>query len=128
LRDGLENTANPTVNTIMITPYTYTAYYNNTTGGIAPEQFLERNITTLRLRDVTVNYDIPEKLAKRTGFISGAGLYITLTDVFLLTNYTGTDPDVNGNNPSTAGAGGYGIDYGSMGRPLGVNVGLRIKL
>jgi ferric enterobactin receptor len=67
-------------------------------------------------------------LTKRTGFLSNAGVYLTLTDVFLITNYSGMDPDTNGNNPSTGGAGGYGIDYGSMGRPLGVNMGLRIKL
>jgi len=128
LRDGLENTANPTLNNIMITPYTYTGYYNNTTGGIAPEQFLERDIKTLRLRDVTLAYDLPQSIAAKIKFISSAGLFVTFTDVFLITNYTGIDPDVNGNTPATNGAGGYGIDYGSMGRPLGVNLGLRIKL
>ncbi|HEY0667864.1 MAG TPA: SusC/RagA family TonB-linked outer membrane protein [Sphingobacteriaceae bacterium] len=128
LKDGLENTDNPTKNTIMITPYTYSTYYTSTTGSLAPEQFLERNIKTLRLRDVTVSYDFPPSLTKRTGFLSNAGVYLTLTDVFLLTNYSGMDPDTNGNNPSTGGGGGYGIDYGSMGRPLGVNMGLRIKL
>jgi ferric enterobactin receptor len=53
LADGLENTANPTINNIMITPYLNSNYYISTTGGIAPEQFLERDINTLRLRDVT---------------------------------------------------------------------------
>ena len=128
LRDGLENTANPTVNQIMITPYTYTSYYNNTVGGIAPEQFFEKDIKTIRLRDVTVSYNLPASVAAKTGFLTGIGMYVTFTDLFLITNYTGTDPDVNGNNPSTSGSGGYGIDYGSMGRPLGVNIGLRIKL
>lgn len=128
LKDGLENTANPTINTIMITPAQYTNYYTLTTGGIAPEQFLEHDINTLRLREVTFAYDIPKSLTARTKFISSLGVYVTLTDVFLLTNYGGTDPDTNGNNPSTAGIGGFGIDYGSMGRPLGINLGLRIKL
>lgn len=128
LKDGLENTANPTLNTIQITPATYSTYYTSTTGSLAPEQFFEKNINTLRLRDVTLSYDLPSKVAARTGFLSSIGMYVTFTDLFLLTNYTGQDPDVNGNNPSTSGAGGYGIDYGSMGRPLGVNVGLRIKL
>lgn len=128
LLDGLENTANPTPNTIMITPAQYTLYYTNTSGGIAPEQFLEKNIKTLRLRDVTFSYDLPQSIASKTGFLSNVGVFVTFTDLFLITNYTGTDPDVNGNNPATAGIGGYGIDYGSMGRPLGVNMGLRIKL
>lgn len=128
LQDGLENSATPTVNNIMITPYLYSNYYTNTTGGIAPEQFFERDINTLRLRDVTLSYDLPASLASKSRFLSSAGLYVTFTDLFLITNYSGTDPDVNGNTPATGGAGGYGIDYGSMGRPLGVNIGLRIKL
>lgn len=128
LADGLENSANPTVNNIMITPYTYSTYYTSTTGSLAPEQFLERNIKTLRLRDITVGYDLPQSLAAKTKFLSSIGLFVTLTDVFLLTNYTGSDPDVNGNTPAVGGSGGYGIDYGSLGRPLGVNMGLRIRL
>lgn len=128
LKDGLENTANPTINQIVITPYTYSNYYSSTTGSIAPEQFLEKNIKTLRLRDVTVAYELPQSLTKRTGFLTGLSFYVTFTDLFLITNYTGIDPDVNGNNPATGGAGGYGIDYGSMGRPKGVNMGLRIRL
>ncbi|PST83981.1 SusC/RagA family TonB-linked outer membrane protein [Pedobacter yulinensis] len=128
LQDGLENTDNPTRNNIMITPYRYSTYYTSTTGGIAPEQFFERDIYTIRLRDITLNYDFSPSFISKTGFISSLGLYATLTDVFLITNYTGMDPDTNGNNPSTPGPGSFGIDYGSMGRPLGVNLGLRIKL
>ncbi|MES2651459.1 MAG: SusC/RagA family TonB-linked outer membrane protein [Bacteroidota bacterium] len=128
LKDGLENTANPTKNNIMITPYLNTNYYISTTGSLAPEQFVERDIKSLRLRDVTIGYDLPQKFTARTKFLSSLGMYVTLTDVFLLTNYSGTDPDTNGNNPATGGSGGYGIDYGSMGRPLGVNIGLRVRL
>ncbi|WP_443937354.1 SusC/RagA family TonB-linked outer membrane protein [Pedobacter sp. MW01-1-1] len=128
LKDGLENTANPTRNTIAVTPAVNSNYYSSTTAGIAPEMFVEHNIKAFRLRDVTLNYQFPRKLIQRTGFISDFGLYVTLTDVFLITNYSGMDPDVNGNNPSVGGLGGYGIDYGNMGRPLGVNIGLRIKL
>ncbi|MBB6237417.1 TonB-linked SusC/RagA family outer membrane protein [Pedobacter sp. AK013] len=128
LKDGLENTANPTINTILITPSANTNYYSSTTSGIAPEMFVEKNIKSLRLRDVTISYDFPSKMLSRTNFLQGLGAYVTLTDVFLITNYSGTDPDANANNPSLGGAGGYGIDYGNMGRPLGVNIGFRLKL
>lgn len=128
LKDGLENTANPTPNNIVITPATNSNYYSSTVSGIAPEMFVEKNIKALRLRDITIGYDLPSNLITRTKFISNLGLFVTLTDVFLITNYSGIDPDVNGNNPSLGGLGGYGIDYGNMGRPLGVNLGLRIKL
>ncbi len=80
------------------------------------------------MRDVTFSYDLPQALAAKTKFISSLGIFVTFTDLFLITNYTGVDPDVNGNSPATGGVGGYGIDYGTMGRPKGVNMGLRIKL
>jgi ferric enterobactin receptor len=128
LEDGLENTDNPTINNIMITPYLNTNYYTNTNGGIAPSQFFEKDINALRLRDVTISYDLPSSVAAKTGFLSSVGFYVTFTDLFLITNYTGVDPDTNGNTPASGGAGGYGIDYGTMGRPKGMNLGLRIKL
>ncbi len=128
LRDGLENTANPTVNTIMVTPYANTNYYTSTTGGIAPDMFVEKDVNTLRLRDITLSYDVPAKFLSKTRVISNLSAFVTLTDVFLITNYSGTDPEANSNNPSLGGAGGFGIDYGSMGRPLGVNIGFRLKL
>lgn len=128
LNDGLQNTDNPTINTILVTPATNSNYYSSTTAGIAPEMFVEKNIKSLRLRNINFAYDFPAKVISRTRFISGLGMFVTLTDVFLLTNYSGMDPDVNGNNPSVGGMGGYGIDYGNMGRPLGVNLGLRVKL
>jgi hypothetical protein len=90
--------------------------------------FVEKNIKSLRMRDITLGYNFsPEVLAKRR-LVQGLGVFLTLTDVFLITNYSGIDPDVNGNNPSLGGGGGYGIDYGNMGRPLGVNMGLRVRL
>jgi len=128
LKDGLENTANPTLNTIAVTPAFNSNYYSSTVAGIAPEMFVEKNIKALRLRDVTLGFDLPNDVIGKTKFINGLGLYVTLTDVFLITNYSGADPDVNGNNPSVGGLGGYGIDFGNMGRPLGVNIGLRVKL
>ncbi|RZJ20331.1 MAG: SusC/RagA family TonB-linked outer membrane protein [Acinetobacter sp.] len=128
LNDGLQNTATPTRNTIMITPYLNTNYYTSVTTSLAPEQFVERDIRTLRLRDIRFDYSLPSSFLTKTKFLSSMSVNLTLTDVFLLTNYSGMDPDTNGNNPSTGGAGGFGIDYGSMGRPLGVMMGLQIRL
>ncbi|SDL48435.1 TonB-linked outer membrane protein, SusC/RagA family [Pedobacter sp. ok626] len=128
LRDGLENTDNPTVNTLLITPSANTNYYTSTTSGISPDMFVEKNIKSLRLRDVTLAYTFPAKMFSSTSFIKNLGTYITFTDLFLITNYSGMDPDTNANNPSLGGSGGYGIDYGNMGRPLGVNIGFRLKI
>jgi len=125
LRDGLENSANPTVNTISVTPYYTSAYY---TTNVSPELFVEKNIKTLRLRDITVGYDFPPAMVKRIGFLQSLGVFATVTDAVLITNYSGGDPESNSNTPGVGGVGGYGIDYGNVGKPIGVNIGLRVKL
>jgi ferric enterobactin receptor len=125
LADGLQNTANPTRNTIAVTPYNSSTYY---TTNVEPEMFIERNIKTLRLRDVTLGYDFSPALIKRIGFVQSLGAFITVTDAVLFTNYSGGDPESNANTPGTGGIGGFGIDYGNTGKPIGMNIGIRIKL
>ena len=127
-RDGLENTDNPTENNIAITPYFNTSYYTSTTNGVAPEQFVEKDINAFRLRDITLQYYFPKSAFANLKTIKDLSVFVTATDVFLITNYSGIDPDSNGNTPGTGGLGGYGIDIGNMGRPLGFNLGLRVKL
>ncbi len=116
LRDGKENTANPTVNTIAVTPRVQTAYYTS----MSEELFIEKNINWVRLRDITLNLGLPQR------FMKDGSIFITGTDLFLRTNYTGLDPIVNGNTAAVGGSGGVGIDYGNFPVPRGFNVGLRM--
>ena len=53
---------------------------------------------------------------------------MTGTELFLITNYSGLDPIVNGNTAAVGGSGGAGIDYGNFPIPMGINFGLRIGL
>jgi TonB-linked SusC/RagA family outer membrane protein len=123
LKDGLENTENPTRNNISILPYYNNAYYSP-----ASELFVERDINWIRLRDITLQYTFPRTALARQKIITDLSVFVTGTDVFLITNYTGTDPDSNGNTAGVGGFGGYGIDFGNVGRPRGINFGLRLKL
>ena len=125
LEDGLENTANPTPNNIAVTPYYTSGYYYSSVTG---EKFVEKDIWTVRLRDITLSYLMPKNLVRRIGPKSDLSLFCTLTDVVLLTNYSGLDPESNSNTPGIGGIGGYGIDYGNMTRPIGFNFGFRLKL
>jgi TonB-linked SusC/RagA family outer membrane protein len=115
LRDGKENTANPTVNTIVIVPAIQTGYYTN----MSEELFIEKNINWLRLRDVTFSFPLPGR------FGTNASGFVTATDLFLLTNYTGMDPVVNGNTAAVGGSSAQGIDFGNFPMPRGVNFGIR---
>lgn len=124
LNDGLQNTDHPTPNNIAITPYSNSAYYTNP----APEVFVEHNIKAFRLRDATIGYDFPPSALAKTGFIKTLGVFFTVTDAILFTNYTGLDPESNSLNAGSGGIGGYGIDYGNIGKPIGFNLGLKVKL
>jgi TonB-linked SusC/RagA family outer membrane protein len=117
LRDGRENSSNPTPNNLVIIPALNTNYYT----GMSEELFIERNINWLRLRDVTATYELP---ASR--FAQRASVFVTGTDLFLWTNYTGLDPIANGTDAASGGSGGVGIDYGNFPIPRGITFGLKL--
>ena len=125
LRDGLENTSNPTPNNITIIPYLADSYYIT---GTPEEPFIEKNVNYIRMRDLTLSYALPSKFLARTGFLRSASVFTTITDLFIITNYTGLDPVTNGNTAAVSGAGGMGIDYGNFSIPTGFNFGFRIGL
>ena len=116
LRDGKENSPNPTVNTIVVVPAIQTTYYTS----MSEELFIEKDINWLRVRDVTLSYDLPQRFAKN------ARMFVTGTDLFLWTNYTGLDPIVNGNSAAVGGSGGVGIDYGNFPIPRAISFGVRM--
>jgi hypothetical protein len=125
LRDGLENSDNPTPNTIQITPQTRSADYY---AALPESEFVEKDINWLRMRDITLSYKFPKAILNRTKVFSSASVFVTGTDLFLLTNYTGADPSINGNTASTTGLGGAGFDFGTLSMPRAVSFGLRVGL
>ncbi len=121
LMDGMENTSTPTQNTIAITPSKNQAYYTT----MPEEEFIEKDVNWLRLRDVTLNYKFSKEVTERLKFVKSLSAFVTLNDPVLITNYRGADPQSNGVNAGSRGVGGFGFDYGNMGAPLSVNLGIR---
>lgn len=124
LKDGKENTATPTVNTIQVTPYYQNTYYTSAIDA----DFIEHNINWVRLKDITLSYRLPQSILARQKVFKYASVFVTATDVFLITNYSGADPDVNGTNSSTLGSGAAGFDYGTLPTPRVISLGLRVRL
>ncbi|PYF75610.1 SusC/RagA family TonB-linked outer membrane protein [Pedobacter nutrimenti] len=123
LRDGLENSANPTKNNIVVIPYITTSYYStyyNTA------DFLQKNVNWIRLKDITLSYNLPKSVFANSRVIKNMNVFFTGTDLLLITNYKGVDPSVNGLSAASGGLGGTGIDFGSVGLPRGYNLGVRI--
>ena len=118
LRDGKEDSATPTVNNIVIVPAAQTAYYTN----MSEELFIEKNINWVRLRDIQLSYALGD------GFMGtrNASVFVKGTDLFLITNYKGLDPIVNGNSAAVGGSSAAGIDFGNFPMPRGVNFGFRL--
>ncbi len=118
LSDGLQNTATPTANTIVIVPYFQSAYYTT----MPDEEFIQHDVNWFRLRDLTLNYRLSKPLLKG---IKTMSFFITGNDLIVLSNYLGADAAVNANNPGTSGVGGYGMDLGSAPTPLSLSFGLK---
>ena len=118
LRDGRENSGNPTPNNIVIVPSVQTAYYTN----MSEELYIEKDINWLRLRDLTLRYELPGQLLGARA----ASVYLTGTDLFLMTNYSGLDPIVNGNTAAVGGSGAVGMDFGNFPMPRAFNFGINV--
>ena len=122
LKDGLQNSAFPTANSIAVVPYYQQIYYTS----MPEEEFIQKNVNAFRLRDITFNYNIKkfmtEGIAKYTKTFS---VFLTVNDAILITNYKGADPAVGGVSAGSRGVGAFGFDYGNMGAPVSFNMGIR---
>jgi ferric enterobactin receptor len=124
LNDGLQNTDKPTPNTIAITPYYRSDFYGTT---VATEADFIETVNWMRLRDATLAYNLPRAWLQKQKLVKSASIYVTGTDLFMITNYTGADPSVNANTAFSRGFGGAGIDYGVLATPRGINVGFKVQ-
>jgi TonB-linked SusC/RagA family outer membrane protein len=121
-KDGNENTT-PTVNTIQVTPQYQNAVYNART---PVEDFIEKNVNWVRLRDARITYAMPFSLLKTVGIFSKFDIFVSGSELFLISNYSGLDPNVNGITPGSTGPGGAGYDYGVLPNPRTINFGVNI--
>ena len=121
LDDGLANSAKPTINTIAIQPYYLNTYYTS----MPEEEFIQKNVNWMRLRDLTLSYMFSPKAIRKIQGLKSFSLFVTGNDLILFTNYKGADPATNGNTALSKGVGGFGFDYGNLPTPLGFNFGLR---
>lgn len=123
LYDGLQESANPTRNTIPIVPFFQNDIYTARSQAV---DFVEKDVNWLRLRDVTLSYNFSPEFISRSRIFSSARLFVTGTDLFIVTNYSGPDPSANGNTPATGGVGGFAIDLGATPTPIGINFGVGV--
>lgn len=67
---------------------------------------LLQNASFLRLKNLTLAYDLPSEIIGRSGFVKGVRLSFTTRNLFTVTKYKGADPEIStniayGNYPAT---------------------------
>ncbi|MGN6619281.1 MAG: SusC/RagA family TonB-linked outer membrane protein [Ilyomonas sp.] len=82
-------------------------YFLSTYGSYVNSRFVE-NASYLRLKQVSLAYNIPQSLLSKLKIVEGLQLYINAQNLFTITGYSGTDPEVNVHTSNLGG----GLDFG----------------
>lgn len=124
LKNGLENSDNPTINTIA-------ANYGNYTSSIYAGQdpnWIEKDINYMRLQELRLSYTIPPKALSSwtNNLISYATISISGNDLITWTNYSGIDAVGNTVSAAAGGVGGEGYDTWAIPSPRGITCGISL--
>ncbi len=96
------------------------ALYNHGYNWLGSDRFVE-NGSFIRFKYLTLNYAFPKEKLKRFK-IDKVNLYLTLNNLFVITKYTGVDPEVN------YGSLGVSKDWGQTPRSKDMTFGMTVGL
>ena len=113
----------------------YDSWTTERTGGKIPKASNKSNFSSntqsvsyyvedgsyLRLKNLTLGYTIPESVLSKAK-IKSLRIYVQAVNLFTVTNYTGLDPELGGDDRS------FGIDYGNYPTVKQFNIGLNLGL
>ncbi len=95
-------------------------YFLSKYGSYVNSRFVE-DASYVRLKVVTLAYNLPVHLLKSVHFIDGIRIYATGQNLLTFTKYTGTDPEVNVHGGTTANGSlvggsnlGGGLDFNAF--------------
>lgn len=97
--------------------------YNNTTNNYQSNRFLEDG-SYLRLKNVSFGYNVPVTITNRFK-VSRMRVYVTATNLWTLTKYSGSDPEVSTLDGSTSA---QGIDLMTLPQVRTIAGGITISL
>ena len=90
------------------------------TNNLTNSYFIE-DASFLRCSDLTIGYTLPSKITKKWG-ISKLRLYVSGSNLFIITGYSGYDPEVNLETGLTPG-----MDYNCYPRYRGFSFGVNLN-
>jgi TonB-linked SusC/RagA family outer membrane protein len=114
-------------------------YFLSTYGSYVNSRFVE-NASYVRLKQLSLSYNIPVSLIQSLKFIDGLRVYGSVQNLWTITGYKGTDPEVNvhangnyvganatSNSPTVANTAG-GIDFNSFPAYRTFVVGIKLDI
>jgi TonB-linked SusC/RagA family outer membrane protein len=84
------------------------------------------NTNWLRLRSLSLSYNLPEEILRKQGVIKGMSVTLEGTNLLLFTNYKGMDPETSVAGSGVIGSSSTGIDYNGVPATAGFSVGLSL--
>ncbi|MCE5178521.1 MAG: SusC/RagA family TonB-linked outer membrane protein [Porphyromonadaceae bacterium] len=84
------------------------------------------NTNWLRLRSVSLSYDLSRKILSNINFLERLTATVTGTNLLLFTNYKGMDPETSAAGSGIAGSSSVGIDYNGVPSSAGISFGLNL--
>lgn len=124
LRDGLENTDNPTKNNII----TDFRDYGATVWAGSNEDWLETDVHYVRLQEIRLSYRFPASALGWSRIASNLDVFVVGNDFATWTNYSGFDAVGNTVSAAAGGTGGEGMDIWSIPNPRGISFGISLTL
>ncbi|MEJ7769953.1 MAG: hypothetical protein WKF89_19190, partial [Chitinophagaceae bacterium] len=74
--------------------------------------------------NVTLGYTLPPSLMKRSGFMSGARIYLTVQNLAMFTNYGGANPEAQSININNTLSPGYDMTSYPLSRTVSAGINL----
>ncbi|MDR6783799.1 TonB-linked SusC/RagA family outer membrane protein [Pedobacter africanus] len=90
--------------------------------------FVEK-VNWARVRYITFGYQLPKTFVSKLG-MKNLGLELSAQNPFVITNYSGGDPEVNSAGPNAGGSGAstMGVDNGAIPLPRTFSFGINVTL
>jgi len=99
-------------------------YFLSTYGSYVNSRFVE-NASYVRLKNVSIAYNVPTAILKHTKIIQGIRLYVSGQNLATFTKYAGTDPEVNVHSANNLGG---GEDFGVFPAFKTITFGAKISI
>src|SRR5690606_38077254 len=88
------------------------------------------NTNWVRLRSISFSHNFLDELLQRSPFfaaVKGISATVTGTNLWLMTNYKGMDPETSAAGSGVVGSSSVGIDFNGVPSTSGVSFGLNLK-